>query len=96
MLRILNFILIIFLFFFSIVYAETINVFDFTKEELSTLKVRKVRGAEAETKYTQGNNEDGKDIRAEENNKASGLGKERKSNYIKTTFRNRNRKVDKD
>ncbi len=40
MFRILNFILIIFLFFFSLAYAENINVFDFTEEELSTLKVR--------------------------------------------------------
>ena len=47
MFRILNFILIIFLFFFSLAYAENINVFDFTEEELSTLKVRKVRGADA-------------------------------------------------
>ena len=52
MFRILIFILIIFLFFFSLAYAETINVFDFTEEELSTLKVRKVRGADAKTKYT--------------------------------------------
>mgnify|MGYP001808172684 CR=1 FL=1 len=80
MFRILNFILIIFLFFFSLAYAENINVFDFTEEELSTLKVRKVRGADAKTKYTLGNNENGKYIKAEANNSASGLGKELKIN----------------
>ena len=96
MFRILNFILIIFLFFFSLAYAETINVFDFTEEELSTLKVRKVRGAEAKTKYTLGNNENGKYIKAEANNSASGLGKELKINLKKTPFLNITWKVEKD
>ena len=96
MLRILNFILIIFLFFFSLAYAETINVFDFTEEELSTLKVRKVRGADAKTKYTLGNNENGKYIKAEANNSASGLGKELKINLKKTPFLNITWKVEKD
>ena len=96
MFRILNFILIIFLFFFSLAYAENINVFDFTEEELSTLKVRKVRGADAKTKYTLGNNENGKYIKAEANNSASGLGKELKINLIKTPFLNITWKVEKD
>ena len=96
MFRILNFILIIFLFFFSLAYAETINVFDFTEEELSTLKVRKVRGADAKTKYTLGNNDNGKYIKAEANNSASGLGKELKINLIKTPFLNITWKVEKD
>ena len=96
MFRILNFILITFLFFFSLAYAETINVFDFTEEELSTLKVRKVRGAEAKTKYTLGNNENGKYIKAEANNSASGLGKELKINLKKTPFLNITWKVEKD
>ena len=96
MFKILNFILIIFLIFFNVAYAETINVFDFTKEELSTLKVRKVRGADAKTKYTLGNNENGKYIRAEANNSASGLGKELKINLIKTPFLNITWKVEKD
>ena len=96
MLRILNFILIIFLFFFSLAYAENINVFDFTEEELSTLKVRKVRGADAKTKYTLGNNENGKYIKAEANNSASGLGKELKINLKKTPFLNITWKVEKD
>ena len=96
MFRILNFILIIFLFFFSLAYAENINVFDFTEEELSTLKVRKVRGADAKTKYTLGNNENGKYIKAEANNSASGLGKELKINLKKTPFLNITWKVEKD
>tara|TARA_B100000131_G_scaffold57591_1_gene52874 strand:+ start:430 stop:1083 length:654 start_codon:yes stop_codon:yes gene_type:complete len=96
MFRILNFILITFLFFFSLAYAETINVFDFTEEELSTLKVRKVRGAEAKTKYTLGNNDNGKYIKAEANNSASGLGKELKINLNKTPFLNITWKVEKD
>ena len=96
MFRILNFILIIFLFFFILAYAENINVFDFTEEELSTLKVRKVRGADAKTKYTLGNNENGKYIKAEANNSASGLGKELKINLKKTPFLNITWKVEKD
>ena len=96
MFRILNFILIIFLFFFSLAYAENINVFDFSEEELSTLKVRKVRGADAKTKYTLGNNENGKYIKAEANNSASGLGKELKINLKKTPFINITWKVEKD
>ena len=96
MFRILNFILIIFLFFSSLAYAENINVFDFTEEELSTLKVRKVRGADAKTKYTLGNNENGKYIKAEANNSASGLGKELKINLKKTPFLNVTWKVEKD
>ena len=96
MFRILNFILIIFLFFFSLAYAENINVFDFTEEELSTLKVRKVRGADAKTKYTLGNNENGKYIKAEANNSASGLGKELKINLKKTPFLNITWKGEKD
>ena len=96
MFRILNFILIIFLFFFTLAYAENINVFDFTEEELSTLKVRKVRGADAKTKYTLGNNQNGKYIKAEANNSASGLGKELKINLKKTPFLNITWKVEKD
>ena len=96
MFRILNFILIIFLFFFTLAYAENINVFVFTEEELSTLKVRKVRGADAKTKYTLGNNENGKYIKAVANNSASGLGKELKINLKKTPFLNITWKVEKD
>ena len=96
MLKFLNYILIIFLFFFNTAFAEKINVFKFTEEELSTLKVRKVRGANSKTKYTLGNNENGKFLRAEAKNSASGLGKEIKIDLNKTPFLNITWKVEKD
>ena len=43
--------LIIFIYFSSNVFAEKIRVFSFTNEELDTLEVRKVRGADAKTEY---------------------------------------------
>jgi len=96
MLKFLNYILIIFIFFFNIAFAEKITVFKFTKEELSTLKVRKVRGADSKTKYTPGNNENGKFLRADADNSASGLGKEIKINLNETPFLNITWKVEKD
>tara|TARA_Y100001970_G_scaffold286928_1_gene410306 strand:+ start:1014 stop:1667 length:654 start_codon:yes stop_codon:yes gene_type:complete len=96
MIRILYIILVTFLFFLSPAYTESINVFDFSEEELATLKVRKVRGAEAKTKYTLGSNENGKYIRAEANNSASGLGKEININLNETPFLNITWKVEKD
>ena len=96
MIRILYYTLLISLFFSNIVLAEKTNVFEFTEEELSTLKVKKVRGADSKTKYTLGNNENGKYIRAEANNSASGLGKELKINLNKTPFLNITWKVEKD
>ena len=96
MLKILNYILIIFLSFLNITLAESVNVFEFTENELSTLKVRKVRGADAKTQYSLGNNENGKFIRAEANNSASGLGKEIKINLNDTPFLNITWKIEKD
>ena len=96
MIRILYIILVIFLLFLSPAYTESINVFDFSEEELATLKVRKVRGADAKTKYTIGSNENGKYIRAESNNSASGLGKEININLNETPFLNITWKVEKD
>jgi len=96
MIRILYFTSLIFLFFFNIALAEKINVFEFTDDELSTLKIRKVRGADSKTQYTLGNNENGKYMRAESNNSASGLGKEIKINLNKTPFLNITWKVEKD
>ena len=96
MLKILNYILIIFLSFLNITLAESVNVFEFTENELSTLKVRKVRGADAKTQYSLGNNENGKFIRAEANNSASGLGKEIKINLNETPFLNITWKIEKD
>ena len=96
MLRIFNYILIIFLYSFNTALAEKVNVFEFTEDELSTLKVRKVRGADIKTNYTLGNNKNGKFMRAEANNSASGLGKEIKINLNKTPFLNITWKVEKD
>jgi len=96
MLKIFNYILIIFLFFFNIALAEKVKVFEFTENELSKLKVKKVRGADAKTQYTLGDNENGKFIRANANNSASGLGKEIKIDLNKTPFLNITWKVEKD
>ena len=96
MLKTFNYILIIFFSFFNITLAESVNVFEFTENELSTLKVRKVRGADAKTHYSLGDNENGKFLRAEANNSASGLGKEIKINLIETPFLNITWKIEKD
>tara|TARA_B100001175_G_scaffold315791_1_gene328138 strand:+ start:2027 stop:2680 length:654 start_codon:yes stop_codon:yes gene_type:complete len=96
MLKILHYILISFLFFSTIALSENINVFEFTENEISTLKVKKVRGADAKTKYSVGNNENGNFLRAEANNSASGLGKEIKINLNKTPYLNITWKVEKD
>ena len=77
-------------------FAEKINTFDFTLEELEILKVRKVRGADNKTIYTVGSNENGNYLKAEANNSASGLGKEVKINLNKTPFINITWKIEKD
>ena len=87
------FIAILFFFFQQSLVAETINVFEFTKEEIKALKVRKIKG---KTTYTLGFNENGNYIRAEAEGKASGLGKELKINLLKTPFINITWKVEKD
>ena len=87
------FIAILFFFFQQSLVAETINVFEFTKEEMKSLEVRKVKG---KTTYTLGFNENGNYIRAEAEGKASGLGKELKVNLLKTPFINITWKVEKD
>ena len=51
MIKIFNYILL-FLFFLNTSLAEKVNVFEFTEKELSELKVRKVRGADAKTLYS--------------------------------------------
>ena len=76
---------ILFFFFLQSLVAETINVFEFTKEEIKALKVSKIKG---KTTYTLGFNENGNYIRAEAEGKASGLGKELKINLLKTPFIN--------
>ena len=84
---------ILFFFFQQSLVAETINVFEFTKEEIKALKVRKIKG---KTTYTLGFNENGNYLRAEAEGKASGLGKELKINLLKTPFINITWKVEKD
>ena len=87
---------IIYLFLLKPVFAEQVNVFDFTKEELQTLEVRKVRGADNKTEYIPGSNENGNYLKAVADNAASGLGKEIKINLNKTPFINITWKVEKD
>ena len=73
--------------------AETIKVFEFTEEELTTLKVRKVKG---KTKWTLGSNNNGNYIRAEAEGVGSGLGKEISIDLRKTPYINITWKIEKD
>ena len=81
--------------FFSqqLLMADTINVFEFTEDEMKTLKVKKIKG---KTTYILGSNENGNYLRAEAEGKASGLGKEITINLLKTPFINITWKVEKD
>ena len=76
--------------------AEELIVFNFTEEELNSLEVRKVRGADAKTLYSIGNNEKGNYLKAVAENAASGVGKEIKINLDKTPFINITWKIEKD
>jgi hypothetical protein len=78
------------------VYAENVNVFKFTENELSELKVRKVRGADSKTVYSVGSNENGNFLKAVADNAASGLGKEMKIDLNKTPFINITWKIEQD
>ena len=78
------------------VTAEKLMVFNFTEEELNSLEVRKVRGADAKTAYSIGNNEKGNYLKAVAENAASGVGKEIKINLDKTPFINITWKIEKD
>ena len=80
----------------SVSTAEEKVIFDFTEEELSNLQVRKVRGADAKTIYTIGQNENGNYLKAIANNAASGLGKEIKIDLDATPYINITWKVEKD
>ena len=77
------------------VKAEQIQVFEFTDQELKTLKVIKVRGADNKTNYIIGSNENGNYLKAEANNAASGLGKQIKINLNSTPIINITWKVEK-
>ena len=84
------------LIFLSSAHAETVKVFDFTEKELSALEIRKVRGADNNTSYTVGSNENGNFLKAVADNAASGLGKEIKIDLNKTPFINITWKIEKD
>ncbi len=84
---------LLFFFFHLSLLAEIINVFEFTREEMKALQVRKVKG---QTTYTLGSNDNGNYLKAEAEGKASGLGKEIKINLLKTPFINITWRVEKD
>ena len=91
-----KFLKIIFLSFFTLTnaVAEIVNIFDFTEEELKTLKVgKKYKG---ETTWTLGSNENGNFIKAEAEGMGSGLGKEVLIDLSKTPIINITWKVEKD
>ncbi len=77
-------------------FAEKVNIFKFTEQEISELDVRKVRGADNKTVYTVGSNENGNFLKAVADNAASGLGKEIKIDLNKTPFINITWKIEKD
>ncbi len=93
MLKLFKFSCLIFLILSSDLKAENITVFDFTEDELKTLKVRKVKG---KTTWTLGFNENGNYIKAEAESTGSGLGKEILIDLNKTPFINITWKVEKD
>ena len=96
MIRLINFILLFWIFLCLTLKAETVNVFEFTEKEFATLKVRKVRGAKGETEYSIGSNENGQFLRAEAKGTASGLGQKVKIDLNKTPFINITWKIEKD
>ena len=95
----MNILTIILIFIFVSIgtgFANEIKVFNFTKDELSNLEVRKVRGADNKTIYTIGSNENGNFLKAVADNAASGLGKEVKIDLNKTPFINITWKIEQD
>ena len=77
-------------------FATEVKIFEFTQSELSQLEVRKVRGADKNTVYTVGSNQNGNFFKAVADNAASGLGKEIKIDLNKTPFINITWKIEKD
>ena len=76
--------------------AENIKIFGFTEPELNKLEVRKVRGADNQTLYSDGLDENGNFLKAVADNSASGLGKKVNINLNKTPIINITWKVEKD
>ena len=93
-----KFIILLFslLIFSKFSFAESVKVFEFSKTELSQLKVRKVRGADNKTVYSIGTNENGNYLKAVAENAGSGLGKEIKIDLNKTPFINITWKIEQD
>ena len=85
----------LFLFLSFPALAEEIKVFEFNQEELDSLEIRKVRGADAKTEYSIGKNDNGNFLKAVANNAASGLGKEIKIDLNNTPILNITWKVEK-
>tara|TARA_Y100000768_G_scaffold321620_1_gene257641 strand:+ start:93 stop:740 length:648 start_codon:yes stop_codon:yes gene_type:complete len=88
--------LLVSIFFFTNVYGDNIEIFQFTNKELDTLKVRKIRGAKNLTNYSLGSNDEGNFLRSEVKNGGSGLGKEVSVDLNRTPFLNITWKVEKD
>ena len=86
-------ILIISLFVTTPLKSEILKVFEFTDEEFSQLKKRKVKG---ETSWKLGSNENGNYIRAEAEGVGSGLGKEVLIDLNRTPIINITWKIEKD
>ena len=80
----------------GLVHANEIKVFEFSEAELSQLEVRKVRGADNNTNYSVGSNENGNYLKAIADNAASGLGKKVKIDLNKTPIINITWKIEKD
>ena len=91
--KILFQILIISLFVITSSKSETLRVFEFTEEEFTQLKKRKVKG---ETSWTLGSNDKGNYIKAEAKGVGSGLGKKVLIDLNKTPIINITWKVEKD
>ena len=91
--KILFQILIISLFVINQSKSETLRVFEFTEEEFTQLKKRKVKG---ETSWTLGSNNKGNYIKAEAKGVGSGLGKEVLIDLNKTPIINITWKIEKD
>ena len=91
--KFLSQILVISLFLVTSVNSEQLKAFEFTNEEFTKLKKRKVKG---ETLWELGSNENGNYIRAEAEGVGSGLGKEILIDLNKTPIINITWKIEKD
>ena len=87
--------ILIFLSSISFSYSQNIEVFKFTDEELSNLKVRKVRGAKNMTEYSILAENGINVLKAKVENGGSGLGKEALIDLNQTPFLNITWKVEK-